>query len=162
PFDPESSMGPLVSREHTDRVTRYLADGARAGSVLAGGQRIRIEDSDCYVEPTILAGLPAGNSVLREEIFGPVLALIPFRARAAPSSRARALGRAGHGRARPRGGGSAARGPGPGHPRARPRPDTPVRGVKGPRVGARPPPPSPQKTPRPKDARVWVLPAKPP
>jgi len=78
PFDPESSMGPLVSREHTDRVARYLSESARAGSVLAGGQRIRIEDSDCYVEPTIVGGLPAGSAVLRDEIFGPVLALIPF------------------------------------------------------------------------------------
>jgi 4-(gamma-glutamylamino)butanal dehydrogenase len=78
PFDPASSMGPLVSREHADRVSRYVAEGAQAGRVLTGGQRISINDSDCYVEPTILAGLPAGNAVLREEIFGPVLALIPF------------------------------------------------------------------------------------
>lgn len=78
PFDPQATMGPLVDRGHADRVERYLAEGARLGRVLCGGQRLTIEGSDCYVEPTILTDLPADSAVVREEIFGPVLAVIPF------------------------------------------------------------------------------------
>ncbi|HEY2313492.1 MAG TPA: aldehyde dehydrogenase family protein, partial [Streptosporangiaceae bacterium] len=78
PFDPQATMGPLVDRRHADRVERYLVEGARLGRVLCGGQRLTIEGSDCYVEPTILTDLPADSAVVREEIFGPVLAVIPF------------------------------------------------------------------------------------
>ena len=78
PFDPQATMGPLVDRGHADRVERYLAEGTRLGRVLCGGQRLTIEGSDCYVEPTILTDLPADSAVVREEIFGPVLAVIPF------------------------------------------------------------------------------------
>ena len=80
PFDPDASMGPLVDRSHADRVGHYLAEGSRHGRVLTGGNRLTIEGSDCYVEPTILTDLPPDSAVLREEIFGPVLAVIPFDA----------------------------------------------------------------------------------
>ena len=78
PFDPDATMGPLVDRSHAARVEQFLTEGARVGTVLAGGNRVTIEGSDCYVEPTVLSGLPQDSSPVREEIFGPVLAVIPF------------------------------------------------------------------------------------
>ncbi len=78
PFDPASTMGPLVDRAHADRVERYLGEGARLGRVVAGGSRLTVEGSDCYVEPTVITGLPMDSSPVAEEIFGPVLAVIPF------------------------------------------------------------------------------------
>jgi gamma-glutamyl-gamma-aminobutyraldehyde dehydrogenase len=78
PFDPDATMGPLVDRHHTDRVEEFLLEGARLGTVVAGGRRVTVEGSDCYVEPTVFTDLPAGSSPAVEEIFGPVLAVIPF------------------------------------------------------------------------------------
>jgi len=78
PFDPASTMGPLVDRAHAERVERYLGEGARLGRVVAGGSRLTVEGSDCYVEPTVITGLPMNSSPVAEEIFGPVLVVIPF------------------------------------------------------------------------------------
>ncbi|MGI6875951.1 aldehyde dehydrogenase family protein [Amycolatopsis sp. 3B14] len=78
-LDPTTQLGPLVSQEQLDRVTSYLrqgiADGARA---LTGGGRHG--DSGYYVEPTVLVDVRDDMSVVREEIFGPVVAAIPFSA----------------------------------------------------------------------------------
>ena len=78
PFDPAASMGPLVDRGHTERVEGFLVEGAREGTVVAGGHRRTIEGSDCYVEPTVITGLDPTSRPAREEIFGPVLAVLPF------------------------------------------------------------------------------------
>ncbi|WP_131770460.1 aldehyde dehydrogenase family protein, partial [Candidatus Protofrankia californiensis] len=82
-LDPTSQLGPLVSQEQLDRVTGYLdqgrADGARA---LTGGRRIG--DTGYYVEPTVLVDVRDDMSVVREEIFGPVVAAMPFSAAEGP------------------------------------------------------------------------------
>ena len=78
PFDPEATMGPLVDRTHAGRVEEFLLEGARLGNVVAGGRRLTVEGSDCYVEPTVITDLPLDSSPAAEEIFGPVLAVIPF------------------------------------------------------------------------------------
>ncbi len=76
PLDETTKVGPLASASQLDTVCSYLDlaehDGAR---VLAGGGRV--ERAGYFVEPTVLAGLPATSRVLREEIFGPVAALLP-------------------------------------------------------------------------------------
>jgi phenylacetaldehyde dehydrogenase len=73
---PDTQMGPLVSDEQLNRVLGYLDAGAREGAkAVAGGHRKG--DRGYFVEPTVLAGLPATSRVLREEIFGPVAALLP-------------------------------------------------------------------------------------
>ena len=78
PFDPDATMGPLVDRTHASRVEQFLLEGARVGTVVAGGSRVSIEGSDCYVEPTVITDLPLDSSPAAEEIFGPVLAVVPF------------------------------------------------------------------------------------
>jgi len=78
PFDPTATMGALVDAAHTARVEAFLDEGARLGTVVAGGRRLTVEGSDCYVEPTVLTGLSPDSAPAREEIFGPVLAVLPF------------------------------------------------------------------------------------
>jgi len=78
PFDPAATMGALVDAAHTSRVEAFVAEGARLGTVVAGGRRLTVEGSDCYVEPTVLTGLSPDSAPAREEIFGPVLAVLPF------------------------------------------------------------------------------------
>lgn len=76
-LDPETEMGPLVSREQQDRVGRYLdLAGESGGEILAGGSRIA--GPGFFVEPTVIARPEATHSVVREEIFGPVVSALPF------------------------------------------------------------------------------------
>ncbi|WP_213959307.1 aldehyde dehydrogenase family protein [Variovorax sp. dw_954] len=76
-LDPRTEIGPLVSREHMQRVTGYIEAGRQAGAeVIAGGGRI--EGPGNFVQPTVLTGTLPDMSVMREEIFGPVLCAMPF------------------------------------------------------------------------------------
>lgn len=80
PFDPASTMGPLVEEEALTRVLRYIDLGAAEGAEVAhGGRRACPESGGYYVEPTILTGVQNSMRVAQEEIFGPVLSVIPFR-----------------------------------------------------------------------------------
>jgi phenylacetaldehyde dehydrogenase len=72
-LDPEGHMGPLVSKEQHDRVLGYIEAGKRDGaSVLMGGD-VPSNDGGYYVSPTILTDVNPQMSVVREEIFGPVV-----------------------------------------------------------------------------------------
>ena len=78
PLDPETTMGPLVDTNQTNRVESYIASGSKDAVVTHGGKRIKIDGSDCYIEPTIFTGVDLEAKIATEEIFGPVLAVIPF------------------------------------------------------------------------------------
>jgi phenylacetaldehyde dehydrogenase len=77
-FDAATQMGPLVSREQFDRVTGYLKAGLESGAeASAGGSAL---DRDGYfVQPTVLKNATSEMSVVQEEIFGPVVAAMPFK-----------------------------------------------------------------------------------
>ena len=79
PHDPATVVGPLVAERQRDRVEGYLALAVDAGArVAAGGGRPAHLDKGWYVAPTILADVDNSMRVAREEIFGPVLCLIPY------------------------------------------------------------------------------------
>ncbi|MGD9943076.1 MAG: 2-hydroxymuconic semialdehyde dehydrogenase [Burkholderiaceae bacterium] len=82
PEDPSTTMGPLISAEHRDKVLGYFALARDEGAqVLAGGGVPRFgdrRDGGFWVEPTVLAGLPDGARCVTEEIFGPVCHVAPF------------------------------------------------------------------------------------
>ena len=82
PMDPRTTMGPLISRAHRDKVLRYcelaLAEGAQ---VITGGHAPQLGgelDQGCFMSPTIWTGLPEHARCVREEIFGPVCHIQPF------------------------------------------------------------------------------------
>jgi aldehyde dehydrogenase (NAD+) len=77
-LDPTTMMGPVVSRAQLERVTGYLEAGPAEGAqVRLGGHRV--PDSPGYfVEPTIFTGVRPDMRIAQEEIFGPVLSVIPF------------------------------------------------------------------------------------
>lgn len=78
PFAADTQMGPLATRHHRDRVERYIATGKAEGATLAaGGQRPAHIDRGYFVEPTVFGNVDNGATIAREEIFGPVLAVIP-------------------------------------------------------------------------------------
>jgi phenylacetaldehyde dehydrogenase len=76
-FDPDTSMGPLVSAEQLDRVCSYLESGLNEGAeAVAGGKK---KDGPGYfVEPTVMVKTNPNMKVVREEIFGPVVVASPF------------------------------------------------------------------------------------
>jgi phenylacetaldehyde dehydrogenase len=76
-FDPDTDMGPLVSREQLSRVTGYLTSGYEQGArAIVGGKRAG--DQGYFVEPTVLVDTRPDMKVVREEIFGPVVTAMPF------------------------------------------------------------------------------------
>jgi len=74
PLRDETEMGPLVSEAHCDRVMSYVEKGKAEGATLAtGGTR-----HECYVTPTVFLDAKPSMTIAREEIFGPVVAVMPF------------------------------------------------------------------------------------
>ncbi|MGH2760635.1 MAG: aldehyde dehydrogenase family protein, partial [Actinomycetota bacterium] len=77
-FDEDVLVGPLVSSEQLERVGGYLEVGKGEGATaVTGGSRI--DRTGYFVEPTIFTGVRNDMRIAREEIFGPVLSVIPFR-----------------------------------------------------------------------------------
>jgi len=75
--DPDVDLGPLISQKQLERVTSYVEDGVAAGGrVVSGGSRIG--DRGYFFEPTVLVDVDQTMRVMREEIFGPVLGVMPF------------------------------------------------------------------------------------
>jgi aldehyde dehydrogenase (NAD+) len=81
PLDPATKVGPLVSAAQLARVEHYVAVGREEGAeVLIGGERARVgEGKGYFYEPTVFGGVTNDMTLAREEIFGPVLAVIRFR-----------------------------------------------------------------------------------
>ncbi len=80
PLDPKTRLGALVSGAQMDRVLRYIDTGRNEGaSLVAGGRRYDIgTGKGFFVEPTVFANVTPSMTIAREEIFGPVLAVIEF------------------------------------------------------------------------------------
>ena len=76
-LDPETEMGPLVSSEQHDIVKRYIEAGSAAGAELVTGGGVP-HAQGYFVEPTIFAHVDPKMTIAREEIFGPVVAAMPY------------------------------------------------------------------------------------
>jgi aldehyde dehydrogenase (NAD+) len=78
PFDAGTQMGPLAMARQRDRVEEYIAKGVAEGAkLLTGGGRPKHLERGYYIEPTVFAGVDNSHVIAREEIFGPVLSVIP-------------------------------------------------------------------------------------
>ncbi|EGX60448.1 aldehyde dehydrogenase [Streptomyces zinciresistens K42] len=74
----DTAVGPVISAQHRDRVEAYVETGRKEGAVVvAGGERPPYEKG-FYVAPALLADCAADMKVVREEIFGPVVCVLPF------------------------------------------------------------------------------------
>jgi len=78
PFQPESKMGAIVDENQLDRVLGYIQAGKEEAELVAGGNRALEETGGLYVEPTIFRDETHRSRVAREEIFGPVLTVVPI------------------------------------------------------------------------------------
>ncbi|WP_421570100.1 aldehyde dehydrogenase [Stenotrophomonas sp. PD6] len=79
PFEPQAPMGALVDSAHAERVLDYIARGEADGArLLLGGKRVEVVAGGSYLQPTVFDEVDAGHVIAREEIFGPVLAVMGF------------------------------------------------------------------------------------
>ena len=79
PFDAATRLGPLASAAQRDRVLHYIEKGRSDGATLVtGGGRPPDRQTGYYVEPTIFANVASGMTIAQEEIFGPVLSVLPY------------------------------------------------------------------------------------
>ena len=81
PMDPATGMGPMTSEAHFNKVLSYIGSGIEEGArVVCGGGQAQVEgcEGGFFVQPTVLADMNNQMKAAREEIFGPVLAVIKF------------------------------------------------------------------------------------
>ncbi len=78
PADPATGIGPLVAKRQQERVEGYIKIGMDEGAKVVVGGLDRPHDRGWYVAPTVFAGVSNDMRIAREEIFGPVLAVIPY------------------------------------------------------------------------------------
>jgi aldehyde dehydrogenase (NAD+) len=76
PTDPETEMGPVANRPQYEKVVGYLDTARAEGATVAYGGAT---EDGLFVRPTVLTGVTPASTVYREEVFGPVLAAVPFR-----------------------------------------------------------------------------------
>ena len=79
PDDPGAAIGPLISEKQRERVESYIKKGIEEGArVVAGGGRPEGLDGGWFVQPTVFADVDNSMTIAQEEIFGPVLVVIPY------------------------------------------------------------------------------------
>jgi len=77
PLNEETEMGPLITTAHRERVMRYIETGKAEGATLACGGTPH--ERGAYLEPAVFLDAKPEMTIVREEIFGPVVAVMPFR-----------------------------------------------------------------------------------
>jgi acyl-CoA reductase-like NAD-dependent aldehyde dehydrogenase len=80
PFDPETNLGPMVSAAHRERVREYIRKGIDDGAKLVTGGADPVEglERGWFVAPTVFSEVTPEMTIAQEEIFGPVLSIIPY------------------------------------------------------------------------------------
>ena len=77
PLDPATDIGPLISSEHRQRVDGFVQRaGAGGGRVVAGGRAV--DGDGWFYRPTLVTGVAQDAELVQDEVFGPVLAVVPF------------------------------------------------------------------------------------
>jgi len=80
PLDPATRMGPMIDQAQHDTVAEYVEIGCQEGAELCfGGGRVLADSGGWYFEPSIFTGVDNRMRIAQEEIFGPVMSVIPFR-----------------------------------------------------------------------------------
>ncbi len=77
PEDPSTDIGPLVSREHRDRVHGFVTRAVDAGATVVTGGEVP-DGPGAYYPPTLVTGVDQASEIVQDEVFGPVLVVLPF------------------------------------------------------------------------------------
>lgn len=78
PLNPASGMGAIVDERQTEAIMRFVEAGRHSATLATGGQRVTVDGKGCFVQPTIFTDVAQHDPLIRDEIFGPVLSVVPF------------------------------------------------------------------------------------
>ena len=78
PLDPNSKMGAIVDEKQTQSIMRFVEAGKETANLVAGGERVSVDGKGYFVQPTIFDDVKHEDPLAKDEIFGPVLSIIPF------------------------------------------------------------------------------------
>ncbi|MBU2666213.1 aldehyde dehydrogenase [Actinoplanes bogorensis] len=78
PMDPDTEMGPVANLPQYEKVLGYLRTAREEGGTFAAGGEPARELGGLFVKPTVITGVTARSTIVREEVFGPVLSVYPF------------------------------------------------------------------------------------
>ncbi len=79
PLEDTTVVGPVITGTHRQRIEGYLQSARdEGGTITAGGNSVAVNGTGFYVEPTLIADCKPGMRVVQEEIFGPVISVVPF------------------------------------------------------------------------------------
>lgn len=93
PLNPDTTIGPMVSTAHGEKVLAHIARAIAEGAhLVTGGHRVTVEgmEAGVFIAPTVLADITDEMSIARDEVFGPVMSVLTFRDEAEVLSRANA------------------------------------------------------------------------
>lgn len=76
PLDPATKMGAIVSETQFAKIVHYIEEGRKAGTLAFGGHRV--DRPGLFLEPTVFTDIPTSAAIAREEVFGPVIVVVPF------------------------------------------------------------------------------------
>ncbi len=79
PLDRNTQMGSIISLEQLEKVQEYIQHGKKEGKLLTGGDRVKELPNGYFLQPTVFSDLSFDSRCCQEEIFGPVLPIIPFK-----------------------------------------------------------------------------------
>jgi betaine-aldehyde dehydrogenase len=83
PLDPQTQMGALISNAHKEKVLKYIATGKKEGAhLLYGGESVQMDapcQSGFYIQPTVFTECSDDMTIVKEEIFGPVMSVLRFK-----------------------------------------------------------------------------------
>ena len=74
-----AAVGPVIDRNAYDKILNYIEVGLTEGRLLTGGKALTAPESGYFIAPTVIADVPPNARIAQEEIFGPVLAVVPAR-----------------------------------------------------------------------------------
>ena len=77
--DPQTQLGPLAMKRQLERVEMYIEEGKKTADLVTGGERPAHLNQGYFIEPTLFANVDNQSRIAQEEIFGPVLCLIPSK-----------------------------------------------------------------------------------
>lgn len=78
PLDPISKMGAIVSERQLDGIMGFIEAGKMTATLAEGGNRVTVGGKGCFVQPTVFADVAHSDPLAKDEIFGPVVSIIPF------------------------------------------------------------------------------------
>ena len=82
PLDPASKSGAIVNERQTEGIMGFIEEGKKTATLAEGGERVMVDGKGCFIQPTVFTDVSHSDPLAKDEIFGPVVSIIPFETEA--------------------------------------------------------------------------------